>query len=307
MRIHLDTDLGGDTDDACALAMVLGWPDADLVGVTTNLDIEGQRAGCVWHCLRLAGREDVPVAAGAGASLTTLALHRSTWGDRRYWPDPVEPRPSPPGDALDLLASSIDSGATIVAIGAYTNLALLAVNRPGILDGVRVVAMGGWIDPPAAGLPQWGAEMDWNVQCDTRAAEILLATGADVTLATLPVTMLAQLRTAHLPRLRAAGALGRLLALQAETHAVEYDMTAMGRAHAGLADDLLNFQYDAAACAVALRWAGATTRQVSLATTITADVLRFRRTPTGRTRDVLVDIEADAFADTWLDCVEATP
>ncbi len=32
MRIHLDTDLGGDTDDACALAMLLGWPGVELVG-----------------------------------------------------------------------------------------------------------------------------------------------------------------------------------------------------------------------------------------------------------------------------------
>ena len=25
VRVHLDTDLGGDTDDACALVMLLGW------------------------------------------------------------------------------------------------------------------------------------------------------------------------------------------------------------------------------------------------------------------------------------------
>jgi hypothetical protein len=26
---------GSDTDDACALAMLLGWPDVELVGITT--------------------------------------------------------------------------------------------------------------------------------------------------------------------------------------------------------------------------------------------------------------------------------
>ena len=31
-KIHLDTDLGSDTDDLCALAMLLGWPGAELVG-----------------------------------------------------------------------------------------------------------------------------------------------------------------------------------------------------------------------------------------------------------------------------------
>ncbi|MDQ6662114.1 MAG: hypothetical protein M3Z24_14260 [Chloroflexota bacterium] len=28
-KIHLDTDIGGDMDDLCALAMLLKWPDLD--------------------------------------------------------------------------------------------------------------------------------------------------------------------------------------------------------------------------------------------------------------------------------------
>ena len=44
-RIHLDTDIGGDTDDLCALAMLLGWADVELVGVTTCSDSGGSRAG----------------------------------------------------------------------------------------------------------------------------------------------------------------------------------------------------------------------------------------------------------------------
>ena len=67
--IHLDTDIGGDTDDLCALAMLLGWPGVELVGVTTCSDSGGLRAGLARYALRLAGREDVPVAAGADGSL----------------------------------------------------------------------------------------------------------------------------------------------------------------------------------------------------------------------------------------------
>jgi inosine-uridine nucleoside N-ribohydrolase len=44
MRVHLDTDIGGDTDDACALAMLLGVPDVDLLGVTTTSDASGAGA-----------------------------------------------------------------------------------------------------------------------------------------------------------------------------------------------------------------------------------------------------------------------
>ena len=69
MLIHLDTDFAGDTDDAAALAMLLGWPDADVVGITTTADPDGSRAGYVQTMLALAGRDDIPVVAGAGAAL----------------------------------------------------------------------------------------------------------------------------------------------------------------------------------------------------------------------------------------------
>ena len=119
---------------------------------------------------------DIPVAAGAGVSLTTLRVADPVVDDERYWPATLPARPSPPGAALDLLDRSIAAGATIVGIGPYTNLALLEVARPGSLGRVPVVVMGGWVRPPAAGLPAWGPEMDWNVQWDTRAAEIVAAT-----------------------------------------------------------------------------------------------------------------------------------
>ena len=105
--------------------------------------------------------------------------------------------------------------------------------------------------------------MDWNVQCDTRAAAILAA-AAQLTLVTLPVTLEAHLRAADLGRLRDSGPLGRLLARQAQAHGEEYGMADVGRAHARLPDDLVNFHYDPVACAVALGWPGATVEEMRL-------------------------------------------
>lgn len=105
--------------------------------------------------------------------------------------------------------------------------------RPGSLGQVPVVAVGGWFDLPAPGLPSWGHDMDFNVQWDTTAAR-LLAGAADLTPVRLPVTLSAHLRAADLPRLRAAGLLGRLLARQAQAHGDDWAMPAMGRSHAGL-------------------------------------------------------------------------
>ena len=153
MLVHVDTDFGGDPDDACALAMLLGWPDVEITGITTNLDRAGERAGCVEHYLDLAARRDIPVAAGSETSLTTGQQFPSTWGDERYWPDPVAPKMAPIQGALDLLDRSIRRGATVVAIGAFTNLALLERARPSTLQFAHIVAMAGWLTPPAQGFP----------------------------------------------------------------------------------------------------------------------------------------------------------
>jgi purine nucleosidase len=303
MLVHLDTDLGGDTDDACALALLLGQAGVELADVTTVADRTGRRAGYARHCLRLAGRDGIPVIAGAGRSMTTLQSAEPVTGDERYWPAGLPCCPAPPGAALDLLARNLERGATLVAIGPWTNLALLEIARPGSLSRAPVMATGGWTGPTAR-LPPWGPEMDFNVQQDTRAAEIVAAT-AELTLVPLPVTLTAQLRAADLPRLRASGPLGELLARQGEAHGHDFQMTQLGRLHAGLPDDLLNFHYDPVACAVALGWPGATVAEIRLQLVRDGELLRFRPGAAGRPMRMLTDLDPGSFTEYWLNAVEA--
>ena len=304
MKIHLDTDFGGDPDDACALAMLLGWEDVDILGITTNLDADGRRAGCVHHYLELAGRTDIPVEAGARESMTTGKRFESTARDPRHWPEPIESMPSSPGAAEDLLEKSTKEGATMVAIGALTNLAVLESNRPGTLKDVPVVVMGGWVKPPGEGLPQWGPDMDFNIQCDTEAAQIVAA-AADLTLVTLPVTLKAHLTESHLPRLRASGPVGGLLARQSEVHARDQGMTKLGQSYPGLPDDLVNFHWDPLTSAVATGWNGVQIEEKPLRTDIGEDgVLRWEQAEGARMTRVVTDIDVDDFAETWLASVE---
>jgi hypothetical protein len=44
LKLHLDTDLGGDIDGLCALAMVLNRPEAELLAVTMFAEHRGRRA-----------------------------------------------------------------------------------------------------------------------------------------------------------------------------------------------------------------------------------------------------------------------
>jgi purine nucleosidase len=276
----------------------------ELVGITTSIDPAGRRAGFVARCLELAGRDDIPVAAGAEVSMTTREFPGTIPDDERYWHEPVAPRPSPAGDAVALLNDSVEAGATIAAVGPYTNLAQLEEIRPGSLCRVPVVLMGGIVHAAGDGLPAWGPEMDWNVQCDTDAGQIVFANATDLTIATVPVTFKAHLRASHLPRLQAAGPLGALLAHQAQAHAADNGMAELGRAHAALPDDLLNFQYDPVACAIAAGWRGATIEDVRLRAVLEQGLLRFEPDQRGRNTRVTIDIDADDFTERWFSAVE---
>jgi inosine-uridine nucleoside N-ribohydrolase len=302
VRIHLDTDLGSDPDDACALAMLLGWPGVDLVGITTTIDPGGRRAGYVRYCLSLAGRDDIPLEAGAEISLTT---GRRADPVAAHWPAEATPRPSRPGAALDLLQQTIAAGATLVGIGPSTNLAELERARSGLLRHVPVVVMGGWLRPPAPGLPEWGPERDSNVQWDTRAAELVFRATDRLTLVTLPATLRAHLRAADLPRLRASGPLGELLARQSEAHSADSGKRDLPRTCPALPPDFLNFHYDPVTCAVALGWGGAVVEDVRLRTVFVRDTLRFELHAEGRPTRVVTDVDGASFSETWLTAVEA--
>ena len=39
-KVHLDTDLGGDIDDLCALVMLPCWEDVEITGITTVAEAE---------------------------------------------------------------------------------------------------------------------------------------------------------------------------------------------------------------------------------------------------------------------------
>jgi purine nucleosidase len=299
-RIHLDTDLGSDTDDLCALAMVLGWPSTELVGVTTSTDPGGLRAGFVHHALELAGRSAIPVVAGSDGSIGGLF---SPILIPDYWPEPIAPRPAEAGAALGLLETNARQGATVVAVGPYTNLAMLETARPGVLSSAGVVVMGGHHVAPQAGLPQWGRRDDFNVQQDAVAASIVFER-CDPLVVTLAVSLEVCVRRTHLETLRGAGPLGRLIADQAEMHARDQHRDELARSFEGLPDDLLNFQYDPLACAVALGWDGVTVEDVPCAIERDDDgLLRMERREGAPPLRTATHVDAARFEAEWLAAV----
>ena len=306
LKIHLDTDLGGDIDDLCALAMLLRWPGGvQLTGITTVAEAKGRRAGYVRYALGLEGKSAIPVAAGADVSEGFYRYPEMGYpSEQSYWPEPVAPSPNSVEAAIRLLKTSIEQGAVIVGIGPFTNLYLLDLQYPGILKRANLFLMGGYIYPIRAGFPHWGNEMDWNIQVDVRSARHVLE-HSNPTLIPLTVTVETALRRAYLADLHMAGALGQLIAHQAEAFAVdEQNESKYGESCPGLPKDLINWQHDPQACAIALGWnEGVEIKEIPLKFEEADGWLHESIDPDGKPTRIVTSIAGSKFNEFWLDTI----
>lgn len=220
LPLLLDCDPG--IDDMVAILVAVASPDIDLLGVTTvggnvGLAATTRNARAV---LALAGRSDVPVAAGAPRSLVRVTRRG---GEDVHGADGLggirlaEPEvPADPRHAIDFLAATIDAAdepVTLVATGPLTNVALLYARYPSVAARLaRLVVMGGSI---GAGNVTPAAE--FNIWFDPEAAyRVLTSPGLDpavpVTLIGLDITYRTAFSGADLDTLRARGRVGALVA-----------------------------------------------------------------------------------------------
>ena len=210
-KIVIDCDPGH--DDAMAILLALASPELELIGVTTvagnqTLDKVTRNALVT---LEIAGRADIPVAAGADAPLarklrTAAHVHGESGLDG---PELPEPSSAPvAAHAADFLAELIEPGIVLVPTGPLTNVALMLERHPDVRERrERIVWMGGAI---AEGNVTPAAE--FNVFVDPEAAAAVFASGILVTMIGLDVTHKALFGPAHADRLRDAGRAGRFVA-----------------------------------------------------------------------------------------------
>lgn len=304
MKLHLDTDIGGDIDDLCALAMLLRMPEVEFTGITTVAELGGKRAGCVRHVLEMESRANIPVAAGADVELGRYDVPQVLPDELRYWGEPIPPAPSSLDRALELLKASIEQGATIAGIGPFTNLYYLGQRYPGILDGVSIYLMGGYVFPIGEGFPFRSPESDYNVQVDVEAARHVLEHSSP-TLVPLTVTVETALRRADLERLKNSDALGRLLVRQAEQYARDENYEERyGRQYSRVPRDLINFQHDPLACAIAAGWRdGVTIEETPVKVEMRGARLYETVHQSGRPVRIVRHIDAARFDRFWLDTV----
>ena len=207
IQVLIDCDPG--QDDAIALLLALASPELDVRGVTTvagNQTLEKTTTNAL-RVLELAGRRDIPVAAGAdrplkGELVTAADAHGETGLDGPDLPPPhLEPLDE---HAVDFLGKRVE-GTTLIALGPLTNVALLLERRAERPE--RLVLMGGAI---AEGNMTPSAE--FNIWVDPEAAHRVFSSGLDVTMVGLDVSNRAVLTAEHAADLRGAGRIGAAVA-----------------------------------------------------------------------------------------------
>ena len=167
MKILLDTDIGGDVDDALALALALRSPEIDIIGISLVYIANEWRANILKNMLQVYGREDIPFVIGAEKPIVGY------WGD------------APPNlkdnTAAEFIISQCDNNPdlVLVPIGPLTNIAAAFAAAPRIAQGRKVMIMGGALNQ---------ARAEWNIFCDPEAASIVLESGADIHMVGLNVT-----------------------------------------------------------------------------------------------------------------------
>jgi pyrimidine-specific ribonucleoside hydrolase len=211
----IDCDPG--VDDAIAILLALASPEVELLALTTvagNLPLETTTRNAL-RVLALAGREDVPVAAGASRP---LVMRRDRDAAQVHGADGLGGAPAPessaavvPLHAVDLLAEILERGdepLLLAPIGPLTNIALLAALRPELLPGLgRVAIMGG-----AEGTGNVTPAAEFNIWFDPESAARAFDSGLEITMVGLNVTRASMLFQADVDRIRGGGRIGAVAA-----------------------------------------------------------------------------------------------
>jgi purine nucleosidase len=248
-RVIFDTDIGTDVDDCLALAVLLGSPEIDLVGVTCVYGDVHLRGRMINRLLRLAGRPDVPIMLGS--SQTLMGVREIYWpghegvglldDEDRDWQPAVE-------HAVDFIVRTVMANPGqihLLAVGPMTNIALAIRREPRLLANLAGFTLMAGAARGHDGLHLPYAEH--NLKCDPEAAAIVFDQPEVKVVVPLDVTTLVSIRSEDLATIRAGGsAFHDAVARQVELYprVVKHGFTALHDPLAAMAitkPDLMGF------------------------------------------------------------------
>jgi inosine-uridine nucleoside N-ribohydrolase len=224
-RVIIDTDPG--VDDAFALLLAMRSPELKIEGITAvagNVPLELTLPNAL-RMVEIAGRTDIPVAAGAKAPLlrrlvTAAYAHGENGLGGAVFPEPTtKPAPEPAAEFIRSVIKKYPKEVTLITVGPLTNVAAALNSDPELASLVKgVVMMGGSLSggniTPAA---------EFNIYVDPEAARIVFQSGIPVTMVGLDVTRRTSLTDEHVRVLEAAQNPVSQAAAKIARHAIDHN------------------------------------------------------------------------------------
>ena len=171
-KVLLDTDIGGDIDDAVCLAYLLREPQCEFLGITTVCGEAEKRAAVADAICKAAGVK-IPIVAGTDGTLQPISLYPTPEGAEALlrWQHSTFQK----GDAPAFLYEKIKENPreiVLIGIGNMTNIASLFCaypDAPGLLKGLYV--MNGYFGSQPLKEPCY----NWNSFADPLASKIVFS------------------------------------------------------------------------------------------------------------------------------------
>jgi len=190
-KVIFDCDLGGDIDDAFAVALLLcSQEEFDILGITVGHGNTPGRAELACKLLYETGMEHIPVYMGdhtpTVVGTDTEPEGRSTQMRWSEGFDKLQPREEHAADFIIRSLNEYPDEVILFTVGPVDNIASVLDKDPDILKKAkRVVSMFGSI---RTGYGGGEPSAEWNVRGSFEAGKRLMQSGADLTLAPLDIT-----------------------------------------------------------------------------------------------------------------------
>ena len=204
-RVIIDTDPG--VDDALAILLALRSPELKVEALTAvcgNVPLELTLPNAL-RLLEVAGRTDIPVAAGASTPLfRRLVTAKYVHGENGlagvdFLAPKIKPVLETANELIHRIVRSSPGEISIIALGPLTNIASVLKSDPALAGMIRSIAVmggslaGGNITPAA----------EFNFYVDPEAARIVFDSGVPLTMVGLNVTQKVILHEEHVLALEA--------------------------------------------------------------------------------------------------------
>jgi purine nucleosidase len=190
-KIIFDCDLGGDIDDAFALALVLTSPEFDVLGITLDHGLTERRGQLACRLLYELGKENIPVAVGRQTpNVVGIDKELAPANAQFSWAEGfsrIKPIAMPAPDFIIQTLRKYPQEVILFTVGPVPNIADVVKKDPDALKmAKRIYSMFGSFYLGYGSNPIPSAE--WNVVADVASSKAFVNAGAPITYAGLDIT-----------------------------------------------------------------------------------------------------------------------